>query len=184
MLRDIAARGGVKRYPAHAVIINEGDDADSLFVILTGRVKVYASNEARKEVILNHHGPGEFVVAHPVFALQLIHHLIRRLRDLTGSVKSLALEDVYGRVVALLPKVSVPQGAVRVVGQRMTQQDIAEHVGASREMVSRIFKDLVAGGLVAARRAAQPRSAIQSISASSAGTPRAASGWFNSAATA
>lgn len=149
MLRDIAARGGVKRYPAHAVIINEGDDADSLFVILTGRVKVYASNEAGKEVILNHHGPGEFVVAHPDFALQLIHHLIRRLRDLTGSVKSLALEDVYGRVVALLQKVSVPQGAVRVVEQRMTQQDIAEHVGASREMVSRIFKDLVAGGYLA-----------------------------------
>lgn len=183
VLHDIAARGGVKRYPAHAVIINEGDDADSLFVILTGRVKVYASNEAGKEVILNHHGPGEFVgemaldggtrsasvvtlepttcavvtganlrefvVAHPDFALQLIHHLIRRLRDLTGSVKSLALEDVYGRVVALLQKVSVPQGAVRVVEQRMTQQDIAEHVGASREMVSRIFKDLVAGGYLA-----------------------------------
>ena len=52
LLREIAARGNVKQYPAHAVIINEGDEADSLFIVLTGRVKVYAANEAGKEVML------------------------------------------------------------------------------------------------------------------------------------
>lgn len=40
LLRGIAAQGGVKRYSAHAVIISEGDMADTLFIILTSRVKV------------------------------------------------------------------------------------------------------------------------------------------------
>ncbi len=182
VLRQIAARGGVKRYPAHAVIITEGDDADSLYILLSGRVKVYAANQAGKEVVLGTHGPGEyvgelaldggirsasvmtlepttcavvtganlreFIADHPDFALHLIYNLIHRLRALTGSVKSLALEDVYGRVIGLLHKLSVPEGEHRVVAQRMTQQDIAERVGSSREMVSRIFKELTVGGYV------------------------------------
>ncbi|MDE2048988.1 MAG: helix-turn-helix domain-containing protein, partial [Betaproteobacteria bacterium] len=74
--------------------------------------------------------------------------LILRVRALTDNVKSLALEDVYGRVAALLRRLSVPEGEHRVVPDRLTQQDIAEHVGASREMISRIFKDLVKGGYV------------------------------------
>lgn len=182
VLREIASRGGVKKYPAHAVLITENDDSDSLYIILTGRVKVYASNEAGKEIILTTAGPGEyvgelaldggprsasvmtlepttcavvtganlreFIVAHPDFGQHLIVNLIRRVRRLTGSVKSLALEDVYSRVVGLLQSMSEPEGAHRVVKDRMTQQDIAEHVGSSREMVSRIFKELTIGGYV------------------------------------
>lgn len=180
LLREIAARGNVKQYPAHAVIINEGDAADSLFIVLAGRVKVYAANEAGKEVILSTLGRGEYVgelaldggarsasvmtmeptrcavvtgaslrdflAAHPDFALHLIRDLIGRVRRLTGSVKNLALEDVYHRVVALLQELSQPQDGQRVVAQKLTQQDIADHVGSSREMVSRIFKELVTGG--------------------------------------
>ena len=179
----MAARGGVKRFPAHAVIITEGDANNSLYIILSGRVKVYASNEAGKEVILNTHGPGEyvgelaidgglrsasvmtlepttcvvvtgaslrdFVVEHPDFALHLIDGLIARVRQLTENVKSLALEDVYGRVAALLRGLSVEEGARRVVAERLTQQDIAERVGSSREMVNRIFKELTGGGYIA-----------------------------------
>lgn len=182
LLREIAARGGVKRYPAQAVLINEGDSADTLFIILSGRVKVYAANEAGKEVILTTMGAGEylgelaldggvrsasvmtlepttcavvaganlrdFIVAHPDFAQHLILNLIRRVRRLTDSVKSLALEDVYSRIVGLLQALSEPEGAHRVIRQRLTQQDIAEHVGSSREMVSRVFKELTTGGYV------------------------------------
>jgi CRP-like cAMP-binding protein len=182
VLREIAARGGVRHYPANAVIINENDAADSLFVILAGRVKVYASNAAGKEVILTTLGAGEyvgelaldggprsasvmtleptscavvtganlreFIVAHPDFAQHLILNLIARVRRLTGSVKSLALDDVYSRVVGLLQSMAVEQGGQRVVAQRLTQQDIAEHVGSSREMVSRVFKELTTGGYV------------------------------------
>jgi CRP/FNR family transcriptional regulator, cyclic AMP receptor protein len=183
LLREIAARGGVKRYAAQTVIINEGDSADALFIILSGRVKVYAANEAGKEVILTTLGAGEyvgelaldggvrsasvmtlepttcavvgganlreFIVAHPDFAQHLIINLIRRLRRLTDSVKSLALEDVYSRIIGLLQALSTPEGGRRVIAQKLTQQDIAEHVGSSREMVSRVFKELTTGGYVA-----------------------------------
>jgi CRP/FNR family transcriptional regulator, cyclic AMP receptor protein len=184
LLRGIAERANVKRYPAHTVLITEGDAADTLYIVLSGRAKVYASNESGKDVILTVLEAGDlageiaidggtrsasvmtleptscalvsgaelraFIVDHPDFAHQLILKLIARVRSLTGRVKSLALEDVYCRVVALLQATSAPDGErSRIVTQKMTQQDIAEHVGSSREMVSRIFKQLTVGGYVA-----------------------------------
>jgi CRP/FNR family cyclic AMP-dependent transcriptional regulator len=182
-LQGMAARGGVKRFPAHTVIITEGDASNSLYIILSGRVKVYASNEAGREVILNTHGPGEyvgevafdgglrsasvmtleptscvvvtgaslrdFVVENPDFAPHLLDGLIARVRKLTENVKSLALEDVYGRVATLLKALAVEEGAHRVITEKLTQQDIAERVGSSREMVNRVFKELISGGYVA-----------------------------------
>jgi CRP/FNR family transcriptional regulator, cyclic AMP receptor protein len=185
VLQGIAAQGGVKRYPANAVLISEGDAADSLYIILSGRVKVYSSNEAGKEVTIITHGPGEyigelsldgglrsasvmtleptsccvvsgadlrqFIATHPDFAMHLIKKLIGRVRQATDSVKSLALQDVYGRVVRLLNDLSVPKGADGVIPELLTQQDIAERVGSSREMVSRIFKDLTLGGYISVK---------------------------------
>lgn len=182
VLREIAERGNVKQFPSHVVLIHEGDSADTLFIVLSGRIKVYAANDSGKEVILTTLGPGEYVgemaldggarsasvmtleptrcavvsganlreflAAHPDFALHLVRKLIGRLRRLTGSVKSLALDDVYHRVVGLLQSLAQPQGTQRVIDEKLTQQDIAERVGSSREMVSRIFKELVAGGYV------------------------------------
>ena len=90
----------------------------------------------------------QFIEAHPDFAQHLIHKLIWRVRQATDSVKGLALQDVYGRVVRFLQDVSVEKGAERIVPERLTQQDIAERVGSSREMVSRFFRDLTQGGYV------------------------------------
>jgi len=184
LLREIARRGGVRSYPMQAVLINEGDAADSLFIILSGRVKVYSTNADDKEVVITVHGAGEyvgelaldggmrsasvmtlepttcsvvsgaslreFIAAHPDFAPHLIRKLIRRVRHATESVKSLALEDVYARVIRLLAELSDPGvGVERRVRERLTQQDIADRVGASREMVSRIMKDLTTGGYIA-----------------------------------
>ena len=87
-----------------------------------------------------------FLQTHPDFALHIIHKLIWRVRQATDNIKSLALQDVYGRVVRLLDELAEPEGDVRVVRGRMTQREIAERVGSSREMVSRIFKDLVIAG--------------------------------------
>ena len=57
-VRKIAASGVVRQFPKHAVIINEGEHGDSLFIILSGKVKVYASNEAGKEVVIAFRGAG------------------------------------------------------------------------------------------------------------------------------
>jgi CRP/FNR family cyclic AMP-dependent transcriptional regulator len=179
-VRAIAASGVVRQFPKNAVIINEGEHGDSLFIVLSGKVKVYASNEAGKEVVIDFHGPGEyvgemsldgsprsasvmtveptacavvsrahlreFVLAHPEFALHLIEVLIRRVRAATENVKSLALTDVYGRLVRLLLSLAVDRDGRLVVPEKLTQQDIAERVGASRDMISRLMKDLVGGG--------------------------------------
>lgn len=90
----------------------------------------------------------ELVTSEPELAVQLVMQLIGRVRLLTERVTDLALLDVYGRLVKLLHDQSVPRADGARAMPRLTQQDIAEHVGSSREMVSRIFKELVAGGYV------------------------------------
>ena len=88
------------------------------------------------------------LAANPDFALHFIDKLIRRVRSLTKAVGNLALLDVYGRVARLLLDSAKDEGGVQVV-ERLRQTDIAGRVGCSREMVSRIFKDLVKGGYIA-----------------------------------
>jgi len=89
------------------------------------------------------------IAANPDVAMALISTLIDRARIATDNVKNLALMDVYGRVARLLLSLAKeqPDGKL-VVPDRMTQQDIADRVGASRDMISRIFKDLTIGGYV------------------------------------
>lgn len=89
-----------------------------------------------------------FFASHPDFAMHLVHKLIQRVRGLTDHVKSLALQSVYGRVRQLLQELAVPAGEVRVIEGKLTQQDIATRIGASRERVSRLLTDLKAGGYV------------------------------------
>jgi CRP/FNR family cyclic AMP-dependent transcriptional regulator len=94
----------------------------------------------------------DFIAQHPDFALNLIRKLIRRAREATEGVKNLALLDVYGRICVLLMSLAEQdesRGGALQIRERLTQQDVADRVGSSREMVSRIFKDLVAGGYLA-----------------------------------
>jgi len=96
----------------------------------------------------------EFIEHTPAFAFSLIGKLIARVRTLTENVKSLALMDVYGRIARLLLELAEERDGVLVIAERLTQQDIANRVGASREMVSRIMKDLTTGGYVTQSREA------------------------------
>jgi CRP/FNR family cyclic AMP-dependent transcriptional regulator len=183
VLRHIAASGVVRTFSKGTILIAEGDVGDSLYILLSGRVKVYASNAAGREVVINFHGPGEYVgemsldgeprsasvitlepttcaivnraqfrdflAQYPDFAQHLIQTLIRRCRGATENVKSLALSDVYGRLVRLLNALAVPHDGHHVVEERLTQQDIADRVGASRDMIGKLMKDLVGGGYLA-----------------------------------
>ena len=81
--------------------------------------------------------------------IRSLSHLVRRL---TGNVQSLALNDVYRRIVQMLEQHVVFEGEVRVINERLTHQLLADMAGASREMVSRIMSDLVKGGYLAVSR--------------------------------
>ena len=58
MVRELATRGQTRSFPKNTVIINEGDRGDSLFVILSGKVKVYVSDDDGRETPRTRHlGP-------------------------------------------------------------------------------------------------------------------------------
>jgi CRP/FNR family cyclic AMP-dependent transcriptional regulator len=88
----------------------------------------------------------ELMREYPDFALLMITELTRRVRELTDSVKDLALLDVYGRVSSALEKLS--DDDKRIHSPKVTHQDIANMIGSSREMVSRIMKQLLIGGYI------------------------------------
>jgi CRP/FNR family transcriptional regulator, cyclic AMP receptor protein len=89
------------------------------------------------------------IAEHPEFAFELLTKVIRRARAATLSAKQLALNDVYGRLKDLLASVSAerPDGN-RIVAERLTHQEMANRVGSSREMITRLMKDLEQGGYV------------------------------------
>jgi CRP/FNR family cyclic AMP-dependent transcriptional regulator len=82
----------------------------------------------------------------PGFALHVVRKLAHRVRDLTDNVRSLALMDVYGRVARLLLELAEQKDGQLVILEPLTHKEIASRVGASREMISRIFSDLNDGG--------------------------------------
>lgn len=181
-LRAISAHAQTRAFPRNAVVLNEGDRTDSLYIILEGRVKAFVADPDGKEVMLSTQGAGEyfgemvldegprsasimtlepsrflivpktdfkqFLLQNPAFAVRVIEKLIHRVRALTENVRSLALMDVYGRVARLLLELAVERDGRLIISERLTQKDIASRIGASREMVSLILKDLTVGGYI------------------------------------
>ena len=168
--------------PKNTVVIHEGDIADSMYIIESGRVKVYCSDKSGKDFVLDILESGDYfgelalldddrrsasvramesssfriiykdqfstvLDNHPNIARLLVRNLTRRIRKLTNDVKALALQDVYGRVAKVLTDLAKPtgEGEEARIEDKLTQQDIADRVGASREMVARILKDLTVG---------------------------------------
>ena len=85
---------------------------------------------------------------HPNIGKTLIRNLTTRVRKLTADVKSLALQDVYGGCECAESTGPGPGDDTRYIPEKLTQQDIADRVGASREMVARILKDLTIGDYI------------------------------------
>ncbi len=81
-------------------------------------------------------------------AMGVMKGLVRRLREADRKIGSLALLDVYGRVARLLIDMAENVNGQKVVTKRLPKQDIAKMIGASREMVSRVMKDLQIGGFI------------------------------------
>jgi len=171
-----------KTFRKNSIIVTEGDVSDSLYIVCSGKLKVYVGDDQGKEAILAMLTEGDyfgelaflleaprsasvacvedstlliisravfeqFLAQHSEVSIALMRGLVDRVYALTSNVKSLALMDVYGRVAKLLLDVASEEDG-RLITGKMTQQDIAERVGSSREMVSRILKELKTGGYI------------------------------------
>jgi CRP/FNR family cyclic AMP-dependent transcriptional regulator len=181
-LSEIEQHSSVKSFNKNAIVINQDDETYSLYVILSGAVKVFISAEDGREAVLNHQTAGDYfgdlalidkqprvasvmttepsrfmiisredfmacLSKNPEIAINLIKPMTSRMRMLARNVSSLALLDVYGRVArTLLDEAREVDG--RLLTEKLTQQEIADMVGASRAMVSRILKDLKIGGYI------------------------------------
>jgi CRP/FNR family cyclic AMP-dependent transcriptional regulator len=181
LVRELAGLGEQRRYRKGTILIHEADAGDTLFVVLSGQVKVFCTDANDKEITFGVYGPGEyfgemaldggprsasvitlqpttcalvtrttllaFIAKRPEFALELLSKIIRRLRMATTSARNLAFIDVYGRLTACLQSLAKPQpDGTQRIEERITHQEIASRAGCSREMVSRILKDLEHGG--------------------------------------
>ena len=88
------------------------------------------------------------LVENPDVSLFIMRNLTKRLRLADRNIESLALLDVYGRVARLLLESAETVDGRKVVTHKLSKQDIAKMIGASREMVSRVMRDLMAQGLI------------------------------------
>jgi CRP/FNR family cyclic AMP-dependent transcriptional regulator len=111
------------------------------------RVASVMTTEPSKFMIISRENFLKCLSKNPEIAINLIKPMTSRIRMLAKNVSSLALLDVYGRVARTLLDQSEEQGDV-LVTEKLTQQEIADMVGASRAMVSRILKDLKEGGYI------------------------------------
>jgi CRP/FNR family cyclic AMP-dependent transcriptional regulator len=177
---QLLTRAAIRTYPRHAVVINEGDDSNSVYFILSGAVRIFLSDNEGNEVVIGTLRAGEyfgemalepgsrsasvmaleplklaivgmedfraFLKAHPDFLFAVLGKMIRRVRAVNRNIKSLALLDVYGRLVQLLHDLAEQTHGETAIAEPPTQQEMASRIGCSREMVSKIMKDLAAGG--------------------------------------
>lgn len=175
------------RFKRGEAIIEQGKKSDFLAIILTGRARVFTTDDRGREVILATMQPGDYIgemslidnephsatvraeVQTDVLVLgrlefarclpestsmayAVMKGLVRRLRHADGKIESLALMDVYGRVAKCLMEFAVADSfGTAVIRDKVSRQDLAKMVGASREMVSRVMKDLEDRGFIETR---------------------------------
>jgi len=186
-IQALARLGVQRRYRRGALLIQEGETGDTLYIVQQGRLRAFLADGNGKELTLGNYGPMEYVgemsldggprsanveaaenctcsvvsrevllsyiASEPEFALELMARLIRRARLATESARSVALIDVYGRLVRLLNQMAREPNAQgeRMLRERLTHQAMAQHLACSREMVSRLLRDLETGGYIAVR---------------------------------
>ena len=179
--------GVQRRYRRGALLIQEGETGDTLYIVQQGRLRAFLGDGQGKELTLGIYGPGEYVGEmsldggprsanveamepstcavitrevlldyigqQPEFALELMGRLIRRARLATESARNVALIDVYGRLVRFLNQLALDPNAQgeRMLSERLTHQAMSQHLACSREMVSRLLRDLETGGYIAVR---------------------------------
>jgi CRP/FNR family cyclic AMP-dependent transcriptional regulator len=186
-LSTLAECATKRSFAKNCLIFNEGDPAGTLFIILSGKVRVYLDSESGKSVTLSIQRSGSYfgelsllddrprsasvITLEPtlcamipkkafvawlgdhqeVATLGVMRGLTQLIRNLTNNVRGLALCDVYTRLSKMLHELAVVQNDELVILEKLSHQELANQIGSSREMVSKIMKDLTTGGYLSIR---------------------------------
>lgn len=174
-----------RRLARGEVVFREGDAGDSLYVIITGKVKLARASGDGRESLMSVLGPGEmfgelslfdpgprhstgyvvsdselislgndalrgFLAEHPEVAMQMLAGLAHRLRRTNEGISDLVFTDVPGRVAKALLDLSDRFGRRTengmLVAHDLTQEELAQLVGASRETVNKALADFAHRG--------------------------------------
>ena len=161
-----------KRFRRGEIIVEHGRKSNALFILLNGRARVLTADSRGREVILAVLQPGDYVgemsliddAPHSAtvraevqtdmlvlgraefsrclpegssLAYAIMHGLVQRLRAAERQIESLALLEM-----------AETDGERKIIRNKVSRQDLAKVVGASREMVSRVMKDLEERGMI------------------------------------
>ena len=177
-LQLLAAQGTQQSFKKGTLIFRDGEAGNAIYILLEGRVRAFGSALSGKEITYGYVSAGEyfgeltldggnrsanveavepslcaivsnaqlevFMQEHPKFATDLLRTVISRARHSTDNARDIALLDVYSRLKHTL-EVMAPEIAIAV---NITHAELAAAVGASREMVSKLLKDLEVGGYI------------------------------------
>ena len=180
LVRLLAERGDVRRLQRGEILIHEGELSESLFILLSGQLKVFTRDDRGREVIYNTLDAPEmlgemyldgglrsasvqaispveclevdgsqirdFMRSYPEFCESLAVKLIERLRHATQQVRSLALDDVSARTVDAINEHAVTNAGRPYLPASVTKRHIASGIGATREMVNHVFRNLANAG--------------------------------------
>lgn len=177
-LQLLVEQGKQQSFKKGALIFKDGDNGDGFYILLEGRVRAFGSAISGKEITYGYVEAGEyfgeltldggnrsanveaiepslcaivsntqleaFMLEHPKFGTDMLHTVIRRARQSTDNARSIALMDVYSRLKRAIEKLTPDINS----GINITHAELAADVGASREMVSKLLKDLEIGGYI------------------------------------
>ncbi|MDO6459285.1 Crp/Fnr family transcriptional regulator [Granulosicoccaceae sp. 1_MG-2023] len=178
----VAGLAKLRSVRKNTVIVTQGEETNSFYIVLSGRLRVFRDDEDGNEVILNdlqraswfgelailaqttrsasvvtlensqlaiiaQQDLNRLLVENPLLTLGIARFLANRVIELTEDISDLAMLDVYGRVARTLEKHAREENG-KLITNRFTHQEIAAMVGASREMISKILKELKIGGYI------------------------------------
>jgi CRP/FNR family cyclic AMP-dependent transcriptional regulator len=169
--------------PKNSLIISQGDKSRSLFIVIAGRLKVFAIDDDGNQTIFTFFNPNDyfgelslldgeprsasvsaiedskvlkldqtklrdFIEKYPEVCWPLFKSLTSQIRKMDETICTLTSKDTYGRLIQVIRNESIEQQDGTMKTQKITHQELADMIGSSREMVSRLLKTLKQGGYI------------------------------------